>query len=172
MMCHHRQNLPYGVQIMAAQRLCRTITSTAIYQQSQHIACYLAVKGEINLKPLIKHIWSSGKKCYLPVIDGKDMSFVLYRPGSLLKPNRFGILEPTGVELESVSDLELVLMPLVAFDVRGHRLGMGGGFYDRAFADTQYSGRTFLMGVAHRCQQAQSITPQPWDVAMDRVVTA
>lgn len=103
------------------------------------------------------------------------MVFVRVRPGTRLVYNRWGIAEPKPVLKHSISPrrLDLVLMPLVGFDEAGHRIGMGKGFYDRAFTfrHSKYR-RPILTGLAHECQKvAGGITPSAWDVSLDALAT-
>lgn len=174
LMCRKRRQIGCGAQQKAAYRLSQHIQASAFYQRSRHIACYWAVNGEIDLRPLIKQAWKQGKFCYLPVIRGERMCFKRYLPGMRLQKNRFGIPEPIAEQAIEVHSLDLVLTPLAAFDKKGHRIGMGGGYYDRTFAALSIKARyqrTVLMGVAHWCQQVTAIEPEPWDVSMACVVT-
>lgn len=97
-------------------------------------------------------------------------------PTTRFEANRWGIREPRLVLSACISPamLDLVLMPLVGFDREGRRLGMGKGFYDRAFAQRQ-SGRKkpMLIGVGHCCQEVApgEIVEAPWDVRLDQLVT-
>ena len=175
-MRHRRRLMGLGAQQRAAQSLCRHVIASSVYQRSRHIAFYLATEGEIDLRPIIQCAWRHGKTCYLPVIEGECLDFVNYSPYTRLHANRFGISEPESGGLIKVNHLDLVLTPLVAFDDKSNRLGMGGGFYDKTFAFAQKanikrSQRPFLVGVAHRFQQVQRITPMPWDVPLDQVIT-
>lgn len=102
------------------------------------------------------------------------MRFLHYRQGDVLEKNRFGILEPLRHQTNrSPRGLDAVLMPLVGFDRAGHRLGMGGGFYDRAFAFrfARSHGRPLLIGLAHSIQEVDSLDACHWDVPMDAIVT-
>jgi len=169
-----RRAIGCGAQQRAAFRLAESLIERPEYQQSRHIAVYWAVGGEIDLRVLIKRAWADGKFCYLPVLQGSTMVFACYRPGSQLVNNRFGIPEPKSAKTILPEILDLVLLPLVAFDSHCHRIGMGGGFYDRAFAkcdDYHQSRRPVLIGTAHRCQQVSLIKPMPWDVSLDAIVT-
>jgi 5-formyltetrahydrofolate cyclo-ligase len=161
----------YGAQKRAAYRLSSRLLKTPIYQQSQHIACYWPVSGEIELHFLIKNAWAQGKTCYLPVLNHQQLNFVHYTPTSVMRPNRFGIPEPVTGRVMQPQNVDLVLMPLVAFDKRNHRIGMGGGYYDKTFASASSYRDVYLMGVAHRCQQVGLIRPEPWDVILDQVLT-
>lgn len=117
-----------------------------------------------------------GQVWCLPVVqaDG-SLRFAPWRSGDALRPNRFGIPEPDVAPSSALAarDLTLVLLPLLGFDARGNRLGMGGGFYDRTFGFRRdgRSGPPHLVGVAFACQEVAAITPEPWDVALDGALT-
>lgn len=174
MMRQRRLQIPPGAQLRAAHSLAKNIRHTTSYQRSQHIAFYWAVAGEISLKPLLEQAWKDNKTCYLPVIEGEKLVFVNATPTSPMEPNQYGIPEPVEGGVIDAQALDLVLTPLVAFDSRGHRIGMGGGFYDKTFAncnDPKRDHSVIMMGVAHACQEVPSITPESWDVVLDSVVT-
>ncbi len=93
-----------------------------------------------------------------------------------MRPNRFGIPEPIarGRRLTLPWNLDLLLMPLVGFDTDCHRLGMGGGFYDRTLAYLRLRRswrRPRLLGLAHDCQRIERIEPRPWDIPLESVIT-
>lgn len=165
-----RRQLGVGAQSRAAKRLRDRVCSSFVYQQSQNLALYLANDGEIDCRLIIQQAWKDRKACYLPVLArSRNMVFVRYRPGDRLLINKFGIFEPARGSMCLVRDLDLVLLPVVAFDTQGHRIGMGGGYYDCVFADRQCRQGSYLLGVAHRQQQVAVIRPQPWDVVLDGV---
>ncbi len=163
-----------GAQKRAAHRLATHICALKDYQQARHIAFYTPVGGEISLKPLIIQAWRQGKHCYLPLVEGEHMAFIRYSPASIMQANRFAIAVAVYGRRRLPQQLDLVLLPLVAFDHAGHSIGMGGGFYDRCFAYKKYAKYALapkLVGVAHRCQQTQQIDPAPWDVPLDAMVS-
>ena len=129
--------------------------------------------------PLMSLAWGMGKRVYLPVLSHlrqDHLLFAPYAPGDALRDNRFGIPEPV-VPLRETLDLkslDLVLMPLVAFDGQGNRLGMGGGFYDRSFAflrRRRHWLKPRLVGLAFDFQRAASLPHADWDVPMQGVIT-
>jgi len=147
------------------------------YNRAEHIAAYIAIRGEISLEPLM-HAATVSKNFYLPVLRGDDMHFCRWTPGQELVKKRFGLLEPAGDEIVSAEKLDMVLVPLVVFDDSGNRIGQGGGYYDRAFAFTTSQETTkqevlkpVMIGVAHDCQREAQLSPQPWDIALAKVVT-
>lgn len=173
-MRERRRALPAAQRIAAAEALAARLLALPFFPRSGHVAGYWALDGEIAL-----HVWQMRlprelSYC-LPVLHGDDtLRFAAWRPGAPLANNRYGIPEPDVPEdqLLRPDQLDLVVAPLVAFDARGHRLGMGGGWYDRSFAfrvDSPAPPR--LVGAAFAVQQAEAIAPEPWDIPLDAVCT-
>ncbi|MEM6583058.1 MAG: 5-formyltetrahydrofolate cyclo-ligase, partial [Pseudomonadota bacterium] len=103
------------------------------------------------------------------VADDQSMEFAAWVLRAKLEVNRFGIQQPDrGAERCAPDSLDIVAMPLVAWDASGGRLGMGGGFYDRAFADVD---GPLMVGMAYEMQQLHHIERDVWDIPMDFVVT-
>lgn len=157
-----------------AYHFCRS----KIYKNCDRIACYLAVDGEIGMDSVISRAWRDKKEVYLPVLHPFEnkLFFSRYTPDSVLVNNRFGIGEPEIAAAKRVKPLTLdvVLTPLVAFDLNGNRIGMGGGFYDRSFAflkKREYWLRPLMVGCAHRLQQVDTIQTQSWDMPLAMVFT-
>lgn len=168
-----RRNLSPTQQHAAASRLTRLTAKRPEFVSANTVAVYLAADGEIDTRRLIELAWRAGKQVYLPVLRaGKRLRFALYRRHSALRRNRLGIAEPAIKQFRPISRLDLVLMPLVGFDNRGGRLGMGGGFYDRSFATLRLERRRpALVGLAHAFQQVDSLPLEPWDVPLAAVAT-
>lgn len=160
-------------QTQAAERLCRHLSRHPDFIRARRVAFYLASDGEISPHPLITLALKMGKQCYLPVlhpIRHNRLWFVRYRPGCAMTRNRFGIDEPHDKLNPRVPawSLDLVLLPLVAFDPQGGRLGMGGGFYDRSFAFIHARTRRSpkLIGLAHELQKVAQLNLASWDVPL------
>jgi 5-formyltetrahydrofolate cyclo-ligase len=172
-----RRALPAATARCCAQHLAWHTRSHRLLRNARHIAVYLAADGEIDPAPLAEYLWSMGKTLYLPVLvpfaHGR-LWFARYQPGAALVANRYGIPEPQRRHLVKPMALDLVLMPLVAFDAAGHRIGMGGGFYDRSFAflrTRRHWRKPILIGLAYQFQQQRTITPNHWDVPLDAIAT-
>lgn len=160
--------------------LCERIAASRTFQRSKHIAFYLTNDGEVDLSLLIKHAWQQGKQCYLPVLaepNTQRLWFIPYTPETKLKNNRFGIPEPIHshkIRLRKTLSLDLILMPLVAFDQQGNRVGMGGGFYDRTLAflrQRKYWHKPNLLGVAYELQKQKQLESNPWDIPLQAIAT-
>ncbi len=157
-----------------ATQTCRL----AEFHSSRRIACYLANDGEINPQYIIEAAWQARKQVYIPVLSPfqRKLYFAPYAENSTLETNRFGIPEPVCKPSQWIRpwQLNLMLLPLVAFDDKGNRLGMGGGFYDRSLAYLQnrdYSCRPKLIGLAHELQRTDSLVTNSWDIPLDKIAT-
>ncbi|WP_454913035.1 5-formyltetrahydrofolate cyclo-ligase [Stutzerimonas chloritidismutans] len=176
---HARRQLTPAQQRLAARRLYRQLAQHSRFRRARHIALYLPNDGEIDPRLLLQAAQRRGKATYLPVLNPwprTRMVFQRIEPGEQLRRNRFGILEPVirTARQRRVWALDLLLMPLVGFDGKGGRLGMGGGFYDRSLAYRamrKKSHKPTLLGLAHECQRVDRLPLESWDVALQATVT-
>lgn len=174
-----RRNLSPSQQTLAAQQLYRQFAQHPLFRRAQHIAFYLAGDGEINPQLLLQEALQRGKHVYLPVLSPwPKTTMVFQRVGvqQQWEKNRFGILQPRwcAADQRAVWTLDAVFLPLVGFDHQGGRLGMGGGFYDRCFAQLCRSAHRLgpqRIGLAHECQRVAQLPVEPWDVPLHAVVT-
>ena len=148
--------------------------NTDFYKESKKIAIYFSMKQELNTQLIMQGILSEGKSCYLPKITSvrnSQMSFVEYKENDPCEKNKFGINEPCLEERKTiqVQDLDLVIAPLLAFDVNGNRLGMGAGYYDRALERKKE--KPFFCGLAYSFQEIDLLPTEEWDVPLNAVVT-
>lgn len=174
-----RRALSPSERTLCAERCADLLYQDPGFRNAKRIAAYLPSDGELDTLPLITRAWEMGKQIYLPVLlpqGANRLWFARYEPDTPLRRNRFGIPEPTRAAHTRVAPLalDLVLTPLVAFDTKGHRLGMGGGFYDRSFAyllrHTHWL-RPRLIGLAYDFQRQPKLPGQPWDVPLHAIVT-
>lgn len=175
-----RNTLSEAERHHASLQVCEHIASSRIFTNSRRIAFYLPNDGEIDLQPLIEYAWQIGKQCYLPVIGprkSRRLWFLPYAAHSHLQTNRFGIPEPhhqPGERRFKPHALDLILLPLVAFDLNGNRLGMGGGFYDRTLAFLSHRRiwhKPCLLGTAYQFQQQTSLAAFAWDIPLNGIAT-
>ena len=175
-MRQRRQNLSKNMSNFLATQFTQHFLQTSLFKTSKRIGCYLPNDGELNLQFVIQHIWGMNKTCFLQVLNRKKLLFTQYHNDMQLKENRFGIPEPaiSPRKAHSAHNLDLILIPLVAFDRAGNRLGMGGGFYDRtlAFLDKRAVWlKPKIYGVAYEFQQVDSIKTDAWDIPLHGVLT-
>lgn len=169
-----RRALSRELQKQHALAITRILTNSDEMLRSQRIGLYLANDGEVDLTPLANELANRKKQLALPVIgQRREMDFYRYQPGDKLLPNRFGIPEPApGASFVEGRSLDLLLIPLVAFDAAGTRLGMGAGYYDRYLGRLEPHMRPRTIGVAYSIQRSEKPLPaEPWDIPLDRVVT-
>lgn len=134
----------------------------------QTIAFCWPFRGEFDCRPLIGELVAGGARAALPVIAAIDapMFFRSWTPASVMVEGHYGI--PVPVQGATATP-DLILMPLNAFDERGYRLGYGGGYFDRTLAALQP--RPVAVGVGFEVARVASISPGPFDLPMDYVVT-
>ena len=167
-----RQQLGLRAQIKAGKLLQKKLAHQKEYKKSKKIAFYWAVKGELSCHFAMKQALKEGKQCYLPVLSqsesGPCLQFAQYLSGKKLVRNQYDIPEPLTPRI-GPSQLDLILVPLVAVDHKNNRLGMGGGYYDRTFSMSKEP-KPMLIGVGYHYQLVKQLEPQPWDVAMDKII--
>lgn len=169
-----RRTQPAAARIGGAEALAAQLSALPFAPQTGYVAGYWATDGEIAL-----HAWQlrlpPGCVYCLPVLhEDQRLRFAPWRPGDALVANRFGIPEPDVADSSLLlpEDVSLIVLPLVGFDARGHRLGMGGGWYDRSFAFRQRRpAPPWLVGAAFELQRVERLDAADWDVALDAVCT-
>ena len=176
-----RNNLSSNQQLIAAQSLKMNFIQHLNGKKNtknEHIAIYFSNDGELDTSLLINELRDKGHTLYLPVIhpfNGANLLFQRYEKNSPMKANRYGILEPklNCTQICPLPELDYLLMPLVAFDNQGNRLGMGGGFYDRTLArlHQQHWQKPQLIGLAHECQKVTALPIESWDVPLKTIIT-
>ncbi|HIO92227.1 MAG TPA: 5-formyltetrahydrofolate cyclo-ligase [Leucothrix mucor] len=171
-----RERLTTSQQLLLSQQICQQISDSAIFQAAQHIAFYTPVKSEASPLPLRKN---SQKSFYLPLLSTQQyhhLFFVKIDGTTQYENNIYNIPEPlyTQADIIATENLDLVIMPLVAADKKGNRVGMGGGYYDRSFAFKQklpISSKPILMGFAYDFQLVNNLMTEKWDVPLDYLAT-
>lgn len=166
-----RRQIAPAIAAEAALRAAQNLTSNGLWSASQHVGLYLANDGELDPAPIAACARQDGKTLYLPSVQGPSLEFRHWDDDTPLHTNRFGIGESSGA-LQPGTDLDLLVIPLVAWSPSGVRLGMGGGFYDR-FIATLPEQRPFLLGLAYNSQQDERIDAfcESWDAPLDGVLT-
>lgn len=176
---HHIRQLRRQIgdeqQQLAAVQAAERALNFAPLQQAKNIALFLSVDGELNTGPLIARLWQRKQNVYLPVLhpfSPGNLLFMRYDQQTALTINRLRIPEPPLDirHLLPLAELDVMIVPLVAFDKAGQRLGMGGGFYDRTLQNWPQHG--FLpVGLAHDCQQVEQLPVAEWDVPLPALIT-
>lgn len=170
-----RRQLTPQQQQQAAQQVAKNFLDHPRLKKANNIALFLSFDGEIDTRPLIQQLWQLNKQIYLPVLhpfSKHNLLFLRYSPQSKLVKNHYKIDEPP-LDVQSVlpiNQLDIMIIPLVAFDLTGQRLGMGGGFYDRTLAHWQKNG-FYPIGLAHDCQLVEHLPAAHWDIPLPEIIT-
>lgn len=169
-----RRNLSAEERFLAAEQVTQCIRQSAIYQSAQHLALYLDFDGELPTQHLIKDAWAQNKRVYLPLLHpfhSGHLLFQEYTDDTPMQKNQFAIAEPAlnCSKIYPVNQLDILLIPLVAFDGQGNRLGMGGGFYDRTLATLAPS--IARAGMAYDWQYYPHLPIASWDQPLTHIFT-
>ena len=167
-----RSKISNSYRATASRQVCNRIRSLNQYRSANYIGFYCATKGEIDLEDLWKSASLQGKSCYFPILNENEstLSFLPAASSTPFKKNRYDIAEPDVSHDLAIplNKLDLVLIPLVAFDVHCNRIGMGAGYYDRTFKDNK---NCLLYGVAYQFQRVDELEPKSWDIPLHAVIT-
>ena len=169
-----RRSLTPEERARADRAIRKHITRLAAFRNARNIAMYFAFDGEPNIGALLEDRRNRGKRFFAPIITRRDMRFGRVDTDSRLRSNRFGIAEGRAGSIARPQTLDVVLVPLVAFDRSGSRLGMGAGYYDRHFQALRHRKsyiRPKLVGVAYSCQQVDPLQREWWDVPLWGAIT-
>jgi 5-formyltetrahydrofolate cyclo-ligase len=173
-----RASLDPDERAAAELAIRRTLDRLGVFRRGRRVALYLPMPGEVDVLPCLEAAWHRGAAVFVPRVSSRRrgrMTFVPWTPGIAQRRNVFGIAEPRAI-LGRVPAIHLdaVVLPVVGFDRRGNRLGMGAGFYDRALRRRLDPARCWrrprLIGVAFACQELEAIPASPWDVPLDLIV--
>ncbi|WP_187306300.1 5-formyltetrahydrofolate cyclo-ligase [Buchnera aphidicola] len=170
-----RKSLTVLDQRIASMKVSKIAFNFNFFCNSKNIALFIPFDGELDTYPLILRLWLNNYKTFVPVIKSrrnKKMIFVRFSCNSILYRNKYNILEPFYESKDIISDLylDIIIVPLVAFDQKGSRLGMGGGFYD-FFLMNWCKKKFFIMGLAYDFQYIRNIPTKSWDVPLPIVLT-
>ncbi|MBI3333767.1 MAG: 5-formyltetrahydrofolate cyclo-ligase [Candidatus Omnitrophica bacterium] len=156
-------------------KIARALARLALYRRAKVVLCYASIDGEVETRFILRKILADGKRAAVPVVvrRGKRLIAAEIRDPDLeLKPNGpFRIPEPSRLKLRPISPLELdlVLVPGVAFDRAGRRLGRGGGYFDRFL--TKVQPEIPRVGLAFKFQLLRQLPGEPHDQPVGRVIT-
>lgn len=160
-----RRMLEEHERISAAAEVFDRLERTAAFVMADKVLMYHSLPDELSTHDFLRK-WGSKKKFFLPRVNGVNLDILPYDE-SRLELGSFHIEEPTGNDFVDVDDIELIIVPAVAYDRRGNRLGRGKGFYDRLLA----SAKATKIGVGYEFQLVDDIPSEPHDVPVDYVIT-
>lgn len=152
-------------KIAAAEQVFARLEQTAAFLMAEKILMYHSLPDELSTHAFLRK-WADRKRFFLPRVNGVNLDILPYDE-SRLELGAFHIEEPTGENTVDPSELELIIVPAVAYDRRGNRLGRGKGFYDRLLQTTKAT----KIGVAYDFQLLDEIPAEPHDVPVDVVIS-
>lgn len=165
-----RQSLSQHEVTQYSSEICHRIIASKVYKNAACIGCYIAFQNEVDLTTLIQHAWQNQKTVCIPVVTSDaHMTFHLYTKETFLKSGKFGIPEPQHEKLIEPQQIDLLLVPLVAFDEKGNRLGQGCGFYDRYLEIAPQN--TVTIGVGYELQKVNELPIDPWDIRLNKIIS-
>jgi 5-formyltetrahydrofolate cyclo-ligase len=157
-----------GEAVKVAGRVCELLRRRG---SGGVVSGFLPIGDELDPRPAMEAARADGARICLPVMSGRDrpLQFRLWSPGDAMVERQWGILEPSE-EAEAVEP-DVLLMPLLAFDERGGRLGYGGGYYDRTLARLRGLKPVLAVGLAYDVQRVDSVPCLDYDGRLDWVLT-
>lgn len=172
-----RKTIPTFYARQASYKFSERFAEFPAYQAAKTVAGFLPFDGEADPLPLMDRAILEGKQVFVPIIiaKGEPLLFAPWTRQTGLRKNSFGVDEPdvSREQMIEARELDFVVTPLVAFDEKCNRLGVGGGYYDRSFAFlNEAASRTVRMvGIAYELQCVADLPIADWDVQLDAVVT-
>lgn len=140
------------------------IEQTDMFKNASNIMLYHSLPDELPTHKVVER-WSRSKNIYLPRVNNDKLDVVAYKPQSM-EPGSFNIVEPQG-EAVDVNDMDLIIVPAIAYDAKGNRIGRGKGYYDRLLADCN----VVKVGVGYDFQLLDEIPSELHDIKMNYIVT-
>ena len=163
---HLRNSLSVQERSRASASICAHLSRLPELARASVIAAYHATATEVDLG----HFFAQRDEILLPRVVGRQMTFAPWRPGDPLETSALGLQEPpASADAKQPEDIQVMLLPLVAFDDHGARLGMGGGYYDRYV--TTLREHTWRLGVAFAIQGTEKLAVDTWDAPLHAVIT-
>ena len=149
-----------------SKKICDEILRMPIYQSANTILLYSPLNDEVDVFPIVNDAYENGKNVLLPKVVGDDLELRIYKGVESLERGAFGILEPTGEVFFDFDNVDLAIIPGMAFDHARHRLGRGKGYYDRLLPRLK---NAYKIGVCFPFQYLDIIPSEAHDVKMDEV---
>lgn len=168
MMKEKRCDMSHETWLSDSHIIHQKVLSHPIYQKSKRIGIYVHLPLEVETQSLIEIILEDHEVC-VPKVEGEYMNFYQIHSLNDLKEGHFHVLEPQTSYLVLPQDIDLMIIPMLAFDQTRHRLGYGKGYYDR-YLSSGFQG--YKLGLAFSWQQVDSIDHDEYDQPLDEIITS
>lgn len=166
-----RDAIPVGERMTKSLAMADLAADAIAIKPGEVVSGFFPIRSEADIRPLMHRLKGRGARLCVPaIIDKQTIIFRRVEDGIPLVDTGFGTSGP-GPDAAAL-DPDVMLVPLSAFDRRGHRIGYGAGYYDRAISRLREKGRApRLIGIAFDCQEVEAVPAEPHDVALDAVLT-
>lgn len=168
-----RNNISINQIKEASKIICSKIINHHQFKDAQNILVYIPFRKEVEIKELIEEAWRLGKGVLVPKTEKQHRQMSIYEITSWqdLELGNYGIYEPKVNDKMPfiIDNINLVIVPGVAFDAKGFRLGYGGGYYDRFF--DRFKKQPFKIGVAFEMQMVEQLPVDEHDYPVDQIIT-
>ena len=153
-----------------SEEITNRVFASAWWQEASTLLLYYPLSDEVDVRPLIREAFEEGKRVLLPVVKGEELVLHLYEGESSLREGAFGIMEPQGPLFapEYYDEIDVAIIPGMAFDGAGHRLGRGKGYYDRLLPKREAAK---LVGVCWPFQLFDEVPAEPHDISVEEVIS-
>lgn len=163
-----KRAVPFCDKVSRSEAIMQQVEALSRFAEARTVLLYWSMDDEVYTHGLVSK-WYEDKTLLLPCVDGDDLRLRQYTGPECMKAGeQFGIGEPTGPEWTDLESVEVIVVPGVAFDKKGNRLGRGRGFYDRLLASTP---NAYKIGVAFDFQMVEDVPTEPFDKPMDIVIS-
>lgn len=163
-----KKAVPFYEKLQRSQAILQQVAQLPRFVEAQTVLLYWSMADEVQTHEFVEQ-WYHRKTILLPCVDGDDLRLRTYTgPESMVAGEQFGIGEPTGEEFTDYDSIDIIIVPGVAFDCHGNRMGRGRGFYDRLLQRTP---NAYKIGIAFDFQLRDTIPTEPHDIAMDKVIS-
>jgi len=161
-----RQSIPTLEVLEKSNIILSKLSSLSLFQKARKILCYISFDNEVYTHGFIKK-YAKEKEMYVPVVKGKEIIPSLIKEWQELRTGAYGILEPSEIKAIEPEKIEMAIIPGIAFDIHGYRLGYGKGYFDRLLKKTN----AFKIGIAFDFQILENVPHEGHDVRMDAIIT-
>jgi 5-formyltetrahydrofolate cyclo-ligase len=164
-----RKQLDENTSVELSLRIQRQVLAADCFSHAETLALYSPINNEVRTQTLLTEARSAGKQVCFPRVNGESLQFVAVESNSQLQPGAFGVAEPRDGKILAPEAIDLLVVPGVAFDREGYRLGYGKGFYDRELA--RMAGATVSVGLCYEFQLCERLPVEEHDQQLDFVAT-
>ena len=162
-----KKAVPFCEKLTRSASIMQQVETLPQFVQANTVLLYWSMDDEVQTHDFVNR-WYKDKTLLLPCVDGDDLRLRQYTgPECMQAGEQFGIGEPTGPEFTDLESIDMIIVPGVAFDSEGNRMGRGRGFYDRLLSTTP---NAFKVGVAFGFQMVEQVPTEPFDIKMNKVI--